>query len=266
MAPQKRDRDGHAGPDSAPPSPTEALAGIGTFPPGYGADDRRRAFVNPYMERISEYPELILAGPEAEELRGRWRGRWEAKEGERALLGAEIGCGNGFFLRGLCERHPDRRFVGLEIRYKRVWMTARKLAQGGHTNAAVVLFHAGYLNRLFAPGELDAVYINHPDPWPKDRHAKNRLIAPAFVAAVVDLLAPGGVVQVKSDCARYADDLRRCAADQPLREVAFTPDIHREGEPLAEGNIETNYERRFREQGEPVFLMRMVRERERGRT
>ena len=277
MAPQDRDRDDAKGEAPPPPPAAEALAGKGSFPPGYGKSGTRRAFVNPYMERISEYPDAILEGPQAEELRGRWRERWGVDRsgdtagparrgtlpgdpGEGVFLGVEIGCGNGFFLRGLCQRYPDRRYVGLEIRYKRVWMTARKLAQVGCTNAAVVVFHAGYLRRLFAPGELDAVYINHPDPWPKDRHARNRLIAPPLVSAVAELLAPGGVLEVKSDCARYADDLRRCAADVPLQEVAYTPDLHQPGEPLAEGNIETNYERKFREKGEPVFYMRLVRE------
>jgi len=241
------------------------VGGKHTVPPGYAGvsgepPGGKRAFVNPYIERLAEYPDLILDGPAAEPLRGRWRERWEpAATGGPDFLGVEVGSGNGFFLRGLCRRHPDRRFVGLEIRYKRVWMAARKLAEAGCANGAVVLFHAGYLPRLFAPGELDAVYVNHPDPWPKKRHARNRLIAPPFVAAVADLLTPDGVLQVKSDCAAYADELRRCAADLPLEVEAFTPDLHRPGEPLIEGNIETNYERKFVERGEPVFLMRLRR-------
>ncbi len=257
-------QDGHDGDEErtpvAPPSTEEAVAGKRSFAPGYGDFPARRTFVNPYIARLDEYRDHILEGPEAEALRGRWRERWDAPaDGQRRFLGLEIGSGNGFFLRGLCQRHPDRRFVGLEIRYKRVWMCARKLDQVGCENGAVVLFHAGYLRRLFAPGELDAVYVNHPDPWPKDRHAGNRLIAPPFVAMVAELLAPGGALEVKSDCARYADELRECAADLPLEVTAYTADLHRPGEPLAEGNIETNYERKFRERGEPVFFMRLVK-------
>ena len=171
----------------------------------------------------------------------------------------EIGSGNGFFLRGQCQRHPDRRFVGLEIRYKRVWMAARKLVQAGCSNGAVVLFHAGYLRDLFTPGELDALYLNHPDPWPKKRHAGNRMITRAFAEAVCELLAPGGALEVKSDHLGYADDLRRCFAGLPAELEAYAPDLHRPGEPLAEGNILTNYERKFVEKGEPVFYMRWVR-------
>ena len=138
-------------------------------------------------------------------------------------------------------------------------LAANKLAEAGCTNGAVVLFHAGYLARLFAPGELDAIHVNHPDPWPKKRHARNRMIAPAFVTAVTGLLAPGGVLEVKSDRAEYADELRRCADDLPLAIEAFTPDLHRPGEPLAADNILTNYERKFIARGEPVFLMRLRR-------
>jgi tRNA (guanine-N7-)-methyltransferase len=245
------------------PTPAEVVGGKHTVPPGYDGvpgsqHGTKRAYVNPYIDRLDDYPELILDGPAAERLRGRWRERWAVQPGvDRPFLGMEVGSGNGFFLRDLCLRHPERRYVGLEIRYKRVWLAANKLAEAGCTNGAVVLFHAGYLARLFAPGELDAIHLNHPDPWPKNRHARNRLIAPGFVSAVAELLAPGGALEVKSDCARYADELRRCAADQPLEIEAFTADLHRPGEPLAADNILTNYERKFIAKGEPVFYMRL---------
>ncbi|MDP7113962.1 MAG: hypothetical protein QGH45_18475, partial [Myxococcota bacterium] len=260
------DRDGNRGPRGEPisaPTPAEIVGGKHTVPPGYEGVDgagppAKRAYINPYVERLADYPELILDGPAAEPLRGRWRERWADQPGvDRPFLGMEIGSGNGFFLRDVCLRHPERRYVGLEIRYKRVWLAANKLAEAGCTNGAVVLFHAGYLARLFAPGELDAIHVNHPDPWPKKRHARNRMIAPAFVTAVAELLAPGGVLEVKSDRAEYADELRRCAADQPLAIEAFTPDLHRPGEPLAADNILTNYERKFIARGEPVFFMRL---------
>ncbi len=252
-------RRGDPAPEGAaggePISTTDAVAGRHVLPPGYVPPPPGRRFVNPYIARLAEYPELILDGQAAEALRGRWAGAFPSP----GPLEVEIGSGNGFYLQGLCERHPRRRFVGLEIRYKRVWMAARKLDRAGLPNGRVVLFHAGYLARLFAPGEVSRFHLNHPDPWPKDRHARNRLINPAFCRTVAELLPTGGRFVVKSDCMPYVDELRRGFAGLPVEEEAFTADLHRPGEPLAEGNILTNYERKFVQRGLPVFLMRLLK-------
>ncbi len=239
------------------PSPDQIVGGRRTLPPGSQPAPAGRVFVNPYIAKLAEYPSLILTGEDAEALRGRWREAWPEEAPCRdGSLSLEIGSGNGFFLREMCRRHPDRRFVGVEIRYKRVWMAARKLDQVGLINGRVVSHHAGYLARLFEPGELVAVYLNHPDPWPKDRHAGNRIITPAFAELVQTLLADGGLFQLKSDHAPYADEARRCFGSTTLDEIAFAADLHRPGEPLAEDNVLTNYERKFVEKGEPVFLQR----------
>ena len=248
MADSSRGRGKGAG----EPTPDQVVGGRRTYPPGSNSVSPRRPFLNPYIAKLAEYPDLILEGEAAEARRGRWL---DTLPNDHPVH-VEIGSGNGFFLRDMCLRHPDRAFVGVEIRYKRVWMAARKLDRAGCTNGRVVLYHAGYLGRLFAEGEVAEIYLNHPDPWPKDKHARNRIITPAFADMVCDLLVPGGLFQIKSDCAPYADACRSCFAPHPMTEEAFAADLHREGEPLAEGNIVTNYERKFVEKGEPVFLQR----------
>lgn len=233
----------------------QAIAGRRVLPPGYVQPDPERRYANPYIGKLAEYPEHILAGPDTESFRGRWVELFATP----GPLEVEIGNGNGFYLLGLCQRHPERRFIGLEVRYKRVWMAARKLERAGCDNGRVVLFHAGYLPRLFAPGEVAAFHLNHPDPWPKGRHARNRLINPAFCRAIAELLPVGGTFTVKSDCMRYAGELRRGFGPLDVTEEAFTADLHTPGEPLGADNIETNYERKIVQRGLPVFLMRLRR-------
>ncbi len=243
-------------------STDEVVAGRRTLPPGFGEHSRDKAFTNQYIEMLAEYPDLILQGEAAEACCGSWLPRASERDGvDYRALELEIGSGNGFYLRGMCQRHPDRLFVGVEIRYKRVWMAAKKLHVAGLTNGRVVLHHAGYLARLFTPGELSAIHINHPDPWPKDRHAGNRLFNAGFAEQCHGLLSPGGLIQIKSDFAPHAPEARRHFEAAGFEETAFTPDLHRPGEPLAEGNIVTNYERKFMESGEPVFLQRFVKRR-----
>ena len=97
------------------------------------------------------------------------------------------------FVAGLAQQRPDVNLLGIEIRYKRTVLCARKIANAGITNARIARYHAAYLDDLFEPGSLHAIYVNHPDPWSKARHEKNRLISRWFLEDVARLLAPRGV-------------------------------------------------------------------------
>lgn len=225
--------------------------------------DRGRADLNPYVDRIHEYAPWAMTAEQAEAHGPSWRRLIGVAEDAPLLL--EIGPGNGFFFRELCRRHPEAAVVGIEIRYKRVWLTARKARQEGLENFRVLHHHASHLEELFAPGELDAVHVNHPDPWPKDRHHKNRLLSPAFRARLEALLAPGGEFWLKSDFAEYGPLARELMAADGWLELAFTPDLHGDhGEALRSGppegarwweaDILTNYERKSIEQGRKILL------------
>lgn len=241
-------------------STDEVVAGRRTLPPGYGDHSRDKVFTNRYIEMLAQYPDLIRQGEAAEACRGRWLAGANAQEGtDYRALELEIGSGNGFYLQGMCQRFPHRLFVGVEVRYKRVWLAAKKLHESGLSNGRVVLHHAGYMARLFAPGELSAIHINHPDPWPKERHAGNRLFNAGFAELCDSLLVPGGLIQIKSDFAPHALAARQHFVAVGFQETAFTADLHQPGEALAEGNIITNYERKFMRSGEPVFLQRLVK-------
>ncbi|MBW2257600.1 MAG: hypothetical protein JRI25_23800, partial [Deltaproteobacteria bacterium] len=128
-----------------------------------------------------------------------WRGRWGEHFGRDVALHVEIGPGNGFFLAEMARRHPEWSWIGVELRYKRTVLCAKKLLGVGVTNARVVRYHAAYLDDLFEPGALSGLYLNHPDPWPKERHEKNRLVSRWFLEDVARLLRPGGWLRVKSD-------------------------------------------------------------------
>lgn len=224
---------------------------------------RGRADLNPYVDRIHEYAPWAMTAEQGEENRGRWRELTGCPAVAPLLL--EIGPGNGFFFRELCRRHPDAAVVGIEIRYKRVWLTARKARQQGLENFRVVHHHASQLEDLFDAGELDAVHVNHPDPWPKGRHHKNRLLGPDFRTRLERLLSPGGEFWLKSDFADYGPILRELMGAEPWVELAFCDHLHGpEGEHLRsappvgarwwEADVVTNYERKSLEQGRRILL------------
>jgi tRNA (guanine-N7-)-methyltransferase len=224
---------------------------------------RGRADLNPYVEKVHEYAPYTLVAEQAEAARGRWRELAGVDAATPLIL--EIGSGNGFFFRDLALRHPEALLVAVEVRFKRVWLTARKARQAGCANIRVVHHHAGHLPDLFERGEVDAVHLNHPDPWPKERHHKNRLLAPGFRDDLERHLRPGGEIWLKSDFADYGPLARELFGRPPWTELAWTADLH--GEPSEAlrteapngsrwwaADVVTNYERKSLEKGCKIML------------
>jgi tRNA (guanine-N7-)-methyltransferase len=130
--------------------------------------------------------------------------------GVEALLGAksfvlELGFGRGELLMDLAEAAPARRFLGVEVSRKRVLKVERRIARRGLENCFVLHAPAQYaLERLLPAGCVAECWICCPDPWPKKRHHKRRLIQPAFLGQLRGALEPGGVLHVSTDDPGYA--------------------------------------------------------------
>ena len=125
--------------------------------------------------------------------------------GRRAPLVLEIGFGNGEQLLHAAVNEPDRDFVGIEVHRPGVGRLLNGLANAGVRNARI--FHhdaVEVLEREIAPHALDEVRIYFPDPWPKKRHHKRRLIQPEFVALLASRTARGGRLHLATDWADYA--------------------------------------------------------------
>ncbi len=139
---------------------------------------------------------------EAEELRQR---------GLEPVLGApcvvlEIGFGRGELLMDLAAARPQRRFLGAEVSRKRVARVARRVIRAGLPNCFLVHAPAEYLlERVLPPASVETCWICCPDPWPKKRHHKRRLIQPALVERLVTALGPGGELHIATDHPGYRD-------------------------------------------------------------
>ena len=215
-----------------------------------------RPDLNPYLKICWDYGRPILRSDDAASCRGRWHEEF----GREAPLHVEVGVGNGFFFSSMAERHPERNWVGVEIRFKRVWLTAKKCRNNqSEERVRLARYDGTALSDLFATGEVDALYVNHPDPWPKDRWAKNRLLGPSFLEMVAALLKPGAELRLKTDHRINVDALVAAADEHPGFEVvAVCEDIESEGTPWGE-DIVTNYQRKFYERGEPVYAVQVRR-------
>ena len=227
-------------------------------------EEHPNADANPYLRGHSSFGPPLLTAAEA----WTFRERWQDTFGRIAPLHLEIGCGNGFFLTEMCRRHPEANVVGIEIRYKRTVMCATKLRKAGVTNGRIARYHAAFLDDLFEDDSLERIYVNHPDPWPKERHEKNRLISRWFLEDVVRLLRPGGLFRLKSD---FRDNVYRVptlldhtgegepAPRLPLTITGIADDITTGPAPWPD-DFETNYQKKFRIRGLPVYAIELRRE------
>jgi tRNA (guanine-N7-)-methyltransferase len=133
--------------------------------------------------------------------------------GDEGLLEVDLGCGDGSFLVEMARAFPERRFLGVERLLGRVRKVCGKVVREGLGNVRVLRLESRYtVEWLLAAGSVGRLHLLCPDPWPKTRHQRRRLVQPEFVAAVARVLAPGGEWLFKSDDADYCAWVGACAA------------------------------------------------------
>jgi len=136
--------------------------------------------------------------------------------GRRAPVVLEIGFGMGHSTAEIAATRPDTDFIGIEVYTPGVGSLLRAIESRGLTNLRVIQHDAvEVLRDRIAPGALAGVHVYFPDPWPKTRHHKRRLIQPAFVAALVGRLAPGGYLHCATDWEPYAAQMLEVLSAEP---------------------------------------------------
>ena len=166
----------------------------------------------------------------------------------------ELGTGKGDFITQIAERNPQINFIGLEVEATCVLAAARKVREKNLSNVRLIVFDVSNIAELFAEHEVDRLYINFCDPWPKKRHAKRRLTHVRFLELYKKILKPGGEIYFKTDNRGLFDfSLEQFAlAGLDVRDV--TNDLHADEPP---DNIRTEYENKFSAAGVPINFCRV---------
>jgi tRNA (guanine-N7-)-methyltransferase len=158
------------------------------------------------------------------------------------LLEVELGCGDASFLAEYAARHPNRNFIGVERLLGRIRKLDRKGRRAGLTNLRGVRIESAYfLEYLLPPGVTTAMHIYFPDPWPKLKHRRHRLINELFPALVWQALVPRGVVYLRTDDEDYFQQITEVfGADQRFQTVDTPPDL---------AAVRTDFEQDFNARG-----------------
>lgn len=179
-----------------------------------------------------------------------FKGKWSEVFEEEKPLFLEVGMGKGRFIMEMAARNPQVNFIGIE-RYSSVLLRAlQKRAELELPNIFFMCVDAKELAEIFEPGEIEKIYLNFSDPWPKDRHAKRRLTSPDFMKVYDQVLCGDGTVEFKTDNQGLFAYSLEAIPEAGWRIDAFTEDLHHS--PMAEGNVMTEYEMKFSAMGNPI--------------
>lgn len=180
------------------------------------------------------------------------RGCWNQLFGNANPIQIEIGMGKGRFITTLARQNPKINYIGIE-RYSSVLLRAIQRMEEQEqeiSNLHFLCVDAAKIEDYFEKEEIDKVYLNFSDPWPKDRHAKRRLTSIPFMKRYHHILRKGGVVEFKTD----NRDLFEFSLEQiPLagwKIRQYTYDLHQDV--MGEGNVMTEYEEKFSQEGNPI--------------
>lgn len=204
------------------------------------------------LRNIPGADEAVSASPYSIQHPNELKGQWHEFLRSDNPIHIEIGMGKGRFLTDLAALHPEIQYIGIE-RYTSVLLRAvQKMDELQLPNVHFLCIDAATLPDIFAPGEVDRIYLNFSDPWPKDRHAKRRLTSQQFLDRYDQILAPNGQLEFKTD----NQDLFAFSLDEIDNSVdwhldAFTWDLHHDNI-MNRGNIMTEYEEKFSSIGNPI--------------
>ena len=179
------------------------------------------------------------------------RGKWAARFGNDNPVRIEVGMGKGKFITALAKLNPDINYVGIERADSVLFRALQKQQELQLPNLVLLFLNADELALVFAPGEVDRIYLNFSDPWPKDRHAMRRLTSSRYLNIYRQILKKTGRIEFKTDNRGLFDYSLESAPAAGWSVTGVTYDLH--NSEFAEGNVMTEYEERFSAEGNPIF-------------
>ncbi|SFH71333.1 tRNA (guanosine(46)-N7)-methyltransferase TrmB [Pisciglobus halotolerans] len=195
-------------------------------------------------QKIASYPQYIPDQPEE------WKGRWSERFENKQPLHIEIGMGKGQFVYQMAKQHPEINYIGIELQTSVIVSALDKQVEDPQPNLQLLHVNGGELTQYFAENEVDRVYLNFSDPWPKTRHEKRRLTYQTFLAVYENILIPNGEIHFKTDNQGLFEYSLVSFSKYGMLLKQVWLDLHQSD---YEGNIMTEYEEKFSSRGNRIY-------------
>ncbi|WP_102691019.1 tRNA (guanosine(46)-N7)-methyltransferase TrmB [Rummeliibacillus pycnus] len=196
---------------------------------------------------IKAHPEIIVPNPE------NFRGKWKEFFGNDHPLHIEVGSGKGQFITGMALQNPNINYIGIELFDSVIVKAAEKvIAAGTPKNVRLLCVNGADLEKYFAKNDVDRLYLNFSDPWPKSRHAKRRLTHENFLKLYEAVLVDNGEVHFKTDNRGLFEFSLVSMSHYGMKLNYVSLDLHAE---MPEDNVMTEYEEKFSSKGQPIYRL-----------
>lgn len=209
------------------------------------------------LRNIPRADEVIQNHPIAVKNEEENKGQWKELFSNTNPIHVEIGMGKGQFLLTLAKQNPDVNYIGIE-RYSSVLLRALEKYDTEEfcelSNIRFVCMDAMELPEVFAKDEINKIYLNFSDPWPKKRHARRRLTSTQFLSQYEKVLEEGGVVEFKTDNRSLFEFSLEQVEEAEWKLLGKTFDLHHD-EAMNKGNVMTEYEEKFSSMGNPIHKL-----------
>ena len=206
---------------------------------------RKKPNLIPRMERCAA---LRIAAPEEK------KGAWRSLKPDATALWVEVGCGKGKFTAETAAANPDVLLVAVERCREAMVVAMEKARDMGLTNVFYIDMDVEKIEEIFAPGEIDRLFINFPDPWPRKKNAKRRLTHRGFLDKYCRVIKEGGEIHYKTDNAPLFEFSVEEFAACGLEVKNLTRNLHENGIV----GIMTGYEEKFHGLGTPINRCEIV--------
>ena len=198
-------------------------------------------------EYIAQHPDVIIPNPEE------YKGKWHEVFGNNNPVHIEVGTGKGQFVLGMAQQNPEINYIGIELFDSVIVCALEKIeAANKPSNLRLLKVNGEYLEKFFAKNDVDRVYLNFSDPWPKARHAKRRLTHEGFLKLYETVLVDNGEIHFKTDN-RGLFEYSLVSMNQYGMALNYVSlDLHVN---MPEDNVMTEYEEKFSKKGQPIYRL-----------
>lgn len=195
---------------------------------------------------LASHPQYVILNPEDS------KGKWRQVFGNDNPIHIEVGSGKGRFVTGMAAQNPDINYIGIDIQLSVLSYALDKVLESGLSNIKLLRVDGSSLTNYFEAGEIDLLYLNFSDPWPKTRHEKRRLTYKTFLETFEHILPPTGEIHFKTDNRGLFEYSLASMSQYGMVLKQVWLDLHASN---YEGNVMTEYEEKFSRKGQVIYRL-----------
>lgn len=195
-------------------------------------------------DQISAHPQFVIANPAS------YKGNWYELFGNNHPIHIEVGTGKGKFITEMAKANPTINYIGIELSESVIVTALSRLIEADIPNVKLLNQNANDLFEFFDKGDIERIYLNFSDPWPKKRHEKRRLTYETFLQQYENMIVDGGEIHFKTDNQALFEYSLQSFSQYGLLLKFVSLDLHNSD---FEGNIMTEYEEKFSKNGKRIY-------------